>query len=37
MIEKAVKHDAEVHNHQGGYSDEEMVAIDAAVKLNHEC
>ncbi len=37
MMEKAVKHDAEVHNHQGGYSDEEMVAINAAVKLNHEC
>jgi predicted small metal-binding protein len=37
MMEKAMKHDADVHNHEGGYSDEEMLQIKAAVKHHDEC
>ncbi len=37
MMEKAVEHDADVHDHKGGYSDEEMVAINAAVRTNQDC
>jgi len=37
MMGKAVQHDADVHKHVGDYSEEEMVAINAAVKHDQEC
>ena len=37
MMEKAVKHDADVHKHTGGCSDEEMIGIKAAVRHTQEC